>query len=411
MDFENLKSRKNDLINYLRANGYAETYINRYNTTVSQITKNADANVWNSYHDIYSWYSGLQYASSYLRELRAILGKLERFDLYGIYPDGSRKNSLVKDRSSYCQLSPKFQKLIDFYCEVEGRRGLKESTIYSASHKTASFFLALQEKGEDSLEDITEASVLSCFSSGGKVLRGCTCKRNIASVLKVCLSLNECECRRILTYLPDLRSSRKNIQYLTNEECTKIRIALDDPDNDLTYKNRAIGMLLMYTGIRGGDVASMMLDSIDWERDKIFIVQRKTQEPLELPLTAIVGNAIYDYCAFERPNTRDPHLFLSNFAPHGPLTTDGIGSSVSRIMKNAGMRQNFGARKGTHIFRHRVATSLLGNGISQAVISGTLGQTAPFSLEPYLYADFPHLKECALSIEQFPVLEEVFAHV
>jgi hypothetical protein len=34
--------------------------------------------------------------------------------------------------------------------------------------------------------------------------------------------------------------------------------------------------------------------------------------------------------------------------------------------------------------------------------------TAPDSLEPYLRADFIHLKKCAVSIEAFPVSEEVF---
>ena len=32
-----------------------------------------------------------------------------------------------------------------------------------------------------------------------------------------------------------------------------------------------------------------------------------------------------------------------------------------------------------------------------------------FALEPYLRADFVHLKECALSIETFPLAEEVFS--
>ncbi len=77
-------------------------------------------------------------------------------------------------------------------------------------------------------------------------------------------------------------------------------------------------------------------------------------------------------------------------------------------MKAAGLRQKTGDRKGTHIFRHNLATSLLENGISRPIISQTLGHTAPDSLEPYLKADFIHLKKCAVSIEGFPVSEEVF---
>jgi len=79
-------------------------------------------------------------------------------------------------------------------------------------------------------------------------------------------------------------------------------------------------------------------------------------------------------------------------------------------MKAAGVRQSKGDRKGFHIFRHHLATALLGNGVPQPVISRTLGHTSPASLEAYLSADFLHLKECAINIERFPVSQEVFSH-
>jgi len=82
---------------------------------------------------------------------------------------------------------------------------------------------------------------------------------------------------------------------------------------------------------------------------------------------------------------------------------------VAKVLKTAGLRQNSGERKGTHIFRHNLASSMLGNGVPQPVIAQTLGHTAPDSLEPYLRADFVHLKECAISVEAFPLAKEVLA--
>jgi integrase len=79
-------------------------------------------------------------------------------------------------------------------------------------------------------------------------------------------------------------------------------------------------------------------------------------------------------------------------------------------MKAAGIRQFKGDRKGFHIFRHRLATALLGNGVPQPVISRTLGHTSPDSLEAYLSVDFLHLKECSINIEHFPVSGAVFSH-
>ncbi len=167
-------------------------------------------------------------------------------------------------------------------------------------------------------------------------------------------------------------------------------------------------MLLMYTGLRGCDVAGMTLDKVNWGNDRIRIYQQKTEVPLELPLSAIDGNAIYDYLSSERPNSGENHMFLSLSKPFIPLESKSIGNIAGKIMKVAGIRQSPGMRKGTHIFRHHIASTLLGNGVPQPVISRTLGHTAPDSLEPYLRADFIHLKECVLDISGFPVAAEVF---
>ena len=67
-----------------------------------------------------------------------------------------------------------------------------------------------------------------------------------------------------------------------------------------------------------------------------------------------------------------------------------------------------GDRRGTHIFRHLLAITLLENEVPQPVISSTLGHTSPDSVEAYLSADFKHLQRCGLSIENFPVRKEVF---
>ena len=174
--------------------------------------------------------------------------------------------------------------------------------------------------------------------------------------------------------------------------------------------DKAIGMLALYTGLRGCDIAGMTYDSIDWGKDLIYIRQQKTEFPLELPLTAVVGNAIYDYLTSERPHTESRYLFVTQNKPYDRLKGRSIGNVAVRIMIAAGIRQSKGDRKGFHIFRHHLATALLGNGVPQPVISRVLGHTSPDSLEAYLSADFLHLKECSITIEHFPVSEEVFSH-
>ena len=125
-------------------------------------------------------------------------------------------------------------------------------------------------------------------------------------------------------------------------------------------------------------------------------------------MNAIVGNAIYDYLLTERGDVDTDTLFPSRKGHARTLTSGNIYHLVDNIMKEAGIRQRKDDRRGAHIFRHRLATTLLGNDVSQVVISSTLGHSSPRSTEPYFSADFTHLKTCALDISCFPLSEEVF---
>ncbi|HEY5536623.1 MAG TPA: tyrosine-type recombinase/integrase [Ignavibacteria bacterium] len=341
--------------------------------------------------------------------MRTVIGALEQFDLFGEYPNGRRRHSLL-GRGSYHLLNHEYQELIDFYCKTEKERGKKLTTIHSEAMNAASFLYAMQKKGFESLDAFTEDTVLSFFlSDEGELIKSCSYKKNIRAVFKAGISWKERECQKVLCFLPLLREIRKNIQYLTKEEAQKIRDTIDSSSSGVSKRDRAIGMLLLQTGIRGCDIAALKMNSINWTDEKIWIVQQKTEIPLELPLMPIVGNAIYDYVTTERPDSDHSFLFLSETRPFTPLASRSIGSIVAKILRMVGIRQDKGARKGTHIFRHYLASCLMSNGIPQPIISRTLGHTSPDSLEPYLRADFVHLKECALSIEKFSVAEDVFA--
>jgi len=410
MNVQNLQDNYPKLISYMEDNDYSETYVARFKRELKRILILAGSADWSCYKDVYLDYTKTPHSSDYLREKRTVIGAIEQFDIYNRFPDGRRRHELLK-RGAYPLLSPEFKSIIDYYCETANKCGKKATTVYSESHNASTFFLSLQQKRIHSLAKITEASVLSVFMSPDEtMLRSCSYKKNITAVLKACIPYHEETCLRILAFLPALRETRKNIQYLTEGEIQKVKAALEDDENSLALRDKAIGLLALYTGLRGCDIAGMTLDSIDWARDLIFIRQQKTEFPLELPLTAVVGNAIYGYLTTERPHTENRHIFLSQQKPYERLKSSSIGNVAARIMQAAGIRQSKGDRKGFHIFRHHLATALLGNGVPQPVISRTLGHTSPDSLDAYLSADFPHLKECSISIGRFPVSEGVFSH-
>lgn len=206
---------------------------------------------------------------------------------------------------------------------------------------------------------------------------------------------------------PIFPAEKKNIQYLTKNEIKQIKLILDN-DTSVSLQDKAVGLLAYYTGLRSCDITALSLNDIDWEHDIIHISQQKTGAPLTLPMRASVGNALFDYITTERPKSSENTVFLTVNAPYRKLHTSNLNAICVSIMKKAEIRNNAGDRRGFHLFRHHLATSLLENGVQQPVISSTLGHQSPNSLNSYLSSDFLHLKECALSINSFPVGKKIF---
>lgn len=408
MNIENLSNNYPKLIAYMNEAGYSKDYIGRVQKEIQKILGAVGSKPWGCYRDVYNDYKAGALSPSYLEKKHAYIGIIQEFDLHGKYPDGTWSG--LDERGAYPQLAPEFRSLIDYYRRSERERGKKESSIDTESHNAAAFLLSLQAAGISRLNDITEQAVISLLvSPDGAPLKSHSHRKCISAVLKVCTPLNPDACRKVLAFLPRTRGVRKNIQYLAPEEAQAFLHALNDLSNALTLRDRAIGTLAYYTGLRCCDMAALDLSAIDWEGDRITIQQQKTEAPLELPLTAAVGNALYDYLTDERPRVDCPMLFLTETRPHRGMRGSTVGRVAAHIMETAGIRQRPGDRKGFHIFRHHLATTLLGHGVPQTVISSSLGHAAPNSIEAYLAADLVHLRECALSIARFPVSEEVFA--
>ena len=407
MNFKNLLLHSGELIQHMRDNGYSESYILLLRTEINWLKKNGDS------VDSYESASKTREAqtSSYgmKRRYRLEYGILKRFDIDGVYPDFRRKEPLIK-RGAYYQLNPEFKEVIDLYQDAGLRRGLKRRTVKGNASGGACFLLAMQKEGVSFLSEIGEETALSFFAdSSGNVILSSGYKKQIAAVLKSDLGKYTSDARKILAYLPRTRPKRKNIPYLRPEEIERLHEALDPAAVPiLSLRDKAIGTLLLFTGLRACDIVGITLDEIDWERDEIRIVQDKTRVPLTLPLSAMVGNALYDYIALERPGSNDPHVFLGVRCPHDPITAGAIWLISSQVYAAASIRMSKGERRGSHLFRYNAATTFVGNGIPRPVASATLGHEDPASLDYYTFADIKHLRECALSIERFPVKEGVF---
>ncbi len=409
MNFKNLREHHNQLIRFMESNHYCADYIKWFQYEINWILEKSAHRDYESYEEIFhDRISRRSYSKSTVDMKKNIIGTIKRFDLEGKYPDGRCGHCMLKAGLER-ELSDEFQKVIDHYRKQGRKIGKKPGTLRSKSSSATTFFLFLQRCGENTLDSITEESVLRFFEdyssqkSNGYYFRGC-----VATVLGAWEERDRDNCRKVISYLPQLRPFRKNLQYLTDREISRIKETLNDPDSHLALRDRAIGMLLLYTGLRSCDIAGMTFDAIDWERGMISIVQEKTGVPLQLPLSPVVGNALYDYLALERADVPGPYIFLTGNRLFNPISVSSIDNIVDAILRESSSRQSDGDRRGAHLFRHHVATSLMGNGIPRPVISGILGHSSPDALGAYLHADFANLKVCSLDVSMFPVAKGVF---
>lgn len=338
-------------------NGYAKSYILLLKTEINWLQKKAGTV--SSYEEACSVREKQTESPEMKRRYRLEYGILKRFDT-GIYPDYRMREPLVK-YGSYYQLCPEFKEVIDSYKKADTARGLKPNTVKGNASAGACFLLFMQESGLHHMSNIDENLVMFFFTDdSGNVSLSSGYKKQIAAVFKADLGIYTAAARRVLAYLPCIRPSRKNIQYLQPEENQELHGLFDDSEKcGLCLRDKAIGSLLFFTGLRPCDIAAFVLDDIDWEKDEIHIIQNKTDVPLILPLTAVIGNAIYDYITEERPTSSERHIFLGKNRPHDPISAGALWHVASRMYGAASVRLEDGDRRGTHLFRYNAENIFL----------------------------------------------------
>jgi integrase len=402
MDILHLKKKVTGLVAYMKDVGYTSQYIWYINHLTTWIVSNSMFHKWQNYADIEHTLAELWHNKHTFANKSRLLRIIQRYDEEGSFPNG-RKH--YQKPSRYNQLSGEFMEAVDIACKSIGKDIKMAPTIKVSM---SSFFFGLQGHGIDSLVAIDEEAVQMVFSPNGIPIRGHSFKYSVEYGLKRCVpSYKDGIIERIISYLPAIPNSRKNIQYLIEAEIKAIKHVLEH-DKTISLQDKAIATIALYTGLRSCDISALTMKDFDWDGDLIVITQSKTGTPLTLPLRAVVGNAVYDYLVGERPKCYEPYVFLTVNPPYRRLHTSNLNAICVKIMHKAGIRLKASDRKGLHLFRHYVATSLLQSGVQQPVISATLGHSSPESLNPYLNAEFKRLKECALSIGDYPVRKEVF---
>lgn len=174
----------------------------------------------------------------------------------------------------------------------------------------------------------------------------------------------------------------------------QIQRALDSCDQDTTggRRNYCILLLLARLGLRAGEVVALKLDDIDWESG-VITVRGKGKRVAQMPLPVEVGAAIAAYLRRGRPACSNRRVFIRERAPLvGFASSMAICSLVDRALKKAGVES---AYRGSHVFRHSLATTMLKNGASLYEIGDLLRHRHPDTTAIYAKVDLVSLRSIA----------------
>ena len=163
------------------------------------------------------------------------------------------------------------------------------------------------------------------------------------------------------------------------------------------WRDYTILYLMAHYGLRPCEVASLRLDSIDWQAKTLRVDQRKTRSVLLLPLADRTLRVIKRYLNAGRTGSTRPELFLRARGPSGAIKHTAVCNLYQTRAARSGL-----ALQGTSAYclRHSFAMRLLQRGVGIKAIGDVLGHRGLESTCVYLRLQLDALRDVALPVPQ-----------
>lgn len=253
MNLEHLQQNYPKLLNYLKDKGYSGEAYYCTKTTIELILNTNDPS-WKDYENVRLSLHKIFPAENAWARRTAALNRIICFDLFDEFPNWRRHPQLDK-LNDYYQLLPDYKKLIDLYRSELSHTSLAESTIYRRCITVSSILLKLQKNQIYSLSEIDEDDIVWLYWNNGNPF-GKTYREVFKDFLKRCSTLPQQLRKQISAYVPKCKKAIKNKQYLNEAEAEAVRAVLRS-ETQLSLRDRAIGSLLFYAGLRAVDISNL----------------------------------------------------------------------------------------------------------------------------------------------------------
>ncbi len=280
--------------------------------------------------------------------------------------------------------------------------GLRENTIKAHMHVFRRMFNSSGLTNMDELNQLSPATVkkvITYYSERYSPRSMSTVEPVIRQILDFLYDRHYVE-RKLSGMILHTCSIKDNVAaYLSDEDAQQLINGLDD----CTKRDKAIILVAYCLGLRGSDICNLKFENIDWNDEKIHIVQVKTGRLLTVPLVTLAGNAIYEYITEERPVKASdvPYVFVAGKAPYRKLNR--IYGICQKILKKNGIKTINYEAYGSHVFRYTLVHRLLNQSVPHQVITDSLGHKSTNADKPYISIDEDMLKKCALDLPHIDI--------
>jgi integrase len=313
----------------------------------------------------------------------------ENLDYWRIYP--------VKEAARPQTIA--YKQLIHLHESRLFLEGKSKSTISFSLYVDSIFLIYLEQLGVNDISEVTAQMVSDFFTQDMFSNRKPDGIKAYSHKLKGFLvflgDMGLVSNEMLHLAIPRIFAQQVSIVTTLSKKAEQQLISEEKLSSDIGSRDHAMILLALRLGIRRSDIINLKLQDIDWKNDTITFVQQKTKVPVTLPLLTDVGNAVMNYILKSRKATDKENIFLRKYAPHTALKSGA--HTVEKYLKN--LDYDDCPQKGFHILRRTLATRMLENNVPCNIISASIGQIDPASVDVYLATNAEKMRSCALPLQ------------
>ena len=276
-------------------------------------------------------------------------------------------------------------------------RGLAENSIAIYAPCAREFFsYRITQTGRLGLKTL-DADTIRTFLLGRIANRSTESSRllsvSLRSVLRFLFLRGETP-RDLSSAVPMVRTYRQSTvpAVLSTEEVERV-LATPDRSTVRGRRDAAILLLLARLGLRASEIVFLELDDLHWRAGEI-VIRGKGPQRDHVPLLAAVGDALARYLQHGRGPSASRRVFLRVIPPRVGLARPcAIDHIVRLAFSRAGVRPR--PRRVAHLFRHSLATRMIGRGASIPEIAQVLRHRSQSSTAIYAKVSLDALRAVA----------------